>query len=190
MSKDKTQYKKLDWRDREESKKRKKICFEHFIENPFESNKKLSEKFNVSEGTVANWKSSEEWAQWLDKVEGYNTQSSRAKIVKLTDDALQYADDLLNNRLDKDELKGASSAVKVLSLFLETSGLVNQKPFMQVNQTFNNNKQTLITNDDIKALSPDELKEFLITNTMPERITESKKQEEVVELPKQDYKEI
>lgn len=182
------QYKKLTLEDKEEAKRRKREVFIYFSKNPFSTHDYLSNKFNVSGRTIQRWKDSREWGEWLNELEGYSKQSMKAKIVTLTEDAFQYASDLLNGRVPKEELKASGSCIKLLSLFMETSGLVNQKPNVQINQQINNNGNTQITTTDIKQLSPSELKDFLIADEIPDRILESKKENEAYDLL--DYEEV
>jgi hypothetical protein len=130
----------------------KKRAFQVYCSDPGISKIKLSKEVGVKDATITKWMDSQEWVEWANKFFGVANERLKQRIISLDDKIVNYIDDLITGRLEKEQLRASTAVVNVYKTRLEMAGLVNKKA-----DTINNN--SYIDNREVKTVHIDNMSE-------------------------------
>lgn len=178
-----------------EYKGMKKEAFQMYLVNPYLSPTDITNHFNsgekgerVNRATVSRWMHSPEWHEWFMATLGDQGKALKVRAAGLYEKAINYCEDLLDKNLNEDEAKTAGPTIKLIGHLFEHAGIINQKPFIELNQTTITQNNTLkVSENALKGLTQEQIMGYL-TGGEPLKIEDKKEEGDIYDYPEEEFK--
>lgn len=172
-------------------KEAKKKAFVLWLEAPGIAVTEITRKlgslgYEVNSKTVSKWVNDEEWDMWHNKAMKASFKNLGIDLVKLHKKAIDFCDRSLDGRLDEHEAKFASTNAKIVSMILDHSGMINKKPFLQVNNNLTQINNNNLTDEMLDTMTQEQLNNYLFRQELPEIDHQKELEEGDIIIPEED----